>query len=221
MWPPIGWAVGAVQGPTPRTRGHGDRRQASLPARVVRPRSSSRADLIRNADRGGATGGSSSIVTDLAGPTKTAALRSPGGACLWAVIGLIPGIALVTWWVVGDISVHASTDPVFSYEASQPTLAPGLQAGLGCAGCALALLCFVTLVRTRRTFDPLWWVLVGAVVGVGGLAGLTERVATAGVVGTNLGSGLAVLVGLPVLGLAAVGLVALAIRLSTTQQTDG
>jgi hypothetical protein len=157
-------------------------------------------------------------VADQAGDQARASSRPRGGS-LWAVLGLIPAVAVATWWAIGDLSFHAPNDPVLSQEWSQPRVAPAVQTGLGITGSLLVVICLATLVRTRRTFDGLWWAVVGGVAVVGVLAGLVERVATAGLVASNIGGDLAVLVGLPVLGLVAVGLVALAIVLSTGART--
>jgi len=71
------------------------------------------------------------------------------------------------------------------------TTVSGTVALIATIGGAAALI----LAVHRRTVDARWLAVVGALMGAGGALGAIVRVVTAGVVGANIGGGLAIIFG--------------------------
>lgn len=120
---------------------------------------------------------------------------------------------IVAWDLIGDQSEVAADfpDPDYAYRpfALPGSLGRGIEvAALVLLVAAIALLGYST---ARRRMRLRWWWVIGIALGLGLLIGLTARVATARVIGANIGFGLALLVLGPVsllLGLTACGLTA-------------
>jgi len=72
----------------------------------------------------------------------------------------------------------------------------------------------------RRVLDSRWWLVVVLVTMAGvGLAAI-ERMVTAGVVGANIGGGLALFVGVPVVALALIAALTTSIWIWTSVRTE-
>lgn len=124
-------------------------------------------------------------------------------SCRVAAAGLLLATPVATWWLVGDLSATVPPGTSLDYTIRPPAIAPWAErvAGIGAllvTGAALAV-----LVRgaRRRRFDRRWWAALLPAVAAGGLAGLGWRVMTAGTIGANVGAGLTILVGGPVVAL--------------------
>jgi hypothetical protein len=131
----------------------------------------------------------------------------PERALRWAVVpsalALVLAAPVATWWLVGDQStVPVSMDPCYVFRPWPIGPVAARVAGIGSltvAGLAAAVLGWATL---RRLLDIRWWAVLGPLLAAGFIAGAGWRVMTAGVIGANIGAGLVILVGGPmILGL--------------------
>ncbi|MBF9132094.1 hypothetical protein I0C86_24485 [Plantactinospora sp. S1510] len=116
-----------------------------------------------------------------------------------AVAGLVIAAPVLTWWLVGDRStVPAGADPDYAFQPLD--VGPGLTRAAGIGSAVVAVVALLTLVRaTRRNrLDPHWWGVVVPLLTAGVLVGSGWRLMTAGVIGANIGAGLTVLLGGPV-----------------------
>ncbi|MEV4710400.1 hypothetical protein [Micromonospora sp. NPDC049374] len=131
------------------------------------------------------------------------------------VVALLLSTPVVTAWLVGDLTGEAARRLAAEGESLDYAVEP---VSLGATGdrvlvvvaSALMLVSLALLIRATvtRKLDPrLWFALVPLIV-AGVLIGLAWRIVTAGAIGANIGAGLVVLGGGPVLlillGIAAV-----------------
>jgi hypothetical protein len=125
----------------------------------------------------------------------------------WAVVAsaliLVLAMPVAAWWLVGDQStVPVSMDPDYAFRPWRIGPMAARAAGIGSVaadGVAAAVLLGVTL---RGRLDVRWWAVLVPLLTAGFIAGAGWRVLTAGVIGANIGAGLVVMVGGPiVLGL--------------------
>jgi hypothetical protein len=126
--------------------------------------------------------------------------RAPArGLVPLAVAGLVTATPVVTWWVVGD-QTTTSPGTELDYLVRPVELDPaalrlvGIGSVLTFTGAALLLV----WASRRRRFDPRWWSAIVPMVVAGAVVGAGWRVMTAGVVGANIGAGLVLLFGGPV-----------------------
>ncbi len=112
---------------------------------------------------------------------------------------LVAAVPVVTWWLVGDLStVSLADDPDYAFRPM--TLSPMTERAVGIASLALAVGAVAVLAwaTRRRALDRRWWTVLGLLAAAGCIVGLGWRVLTAGVIGANIGAGLFILVGGPV-----------------------
>ncbi|NGM16194.1 hypothetical protein [Verrucosispora sioxanthis] len=144
------------------------------------------------------------------------------------VASLLLSTPVVTATLVGDLTGDAARHLAAEGEPLDYAVEP---VSLGVTGDrlvavlagVLVIVSLVLLVRATatRTLDPRWWtVLVPLVLG-GVLIGLSWRIVTAGVIGANIGAGLVVLAGGPVLLVLLVAAMAQAFRVRRRQRMMG
>jgi hypothetical protein len=129
--------------------------------------------------------------------------RSGGGRILVALscLGVALGAAAAAWWLLGDLSYHRGDDSNVSYQFGGPRDLSTLQGlVLGVAGVLAAVLGAAYLIRATKAgrLQSKWWAVLLLFTCAGLLAALIERMATAGTVGANIGGGIAVFFGVPV-----------------------
>ncbi|WP_133411974.1 hypothetical protein [Vallicoccus soli] len=131
-------------------------------------------------------------------PTARTA-RTARPADVLAVAALAAAVPVLTWYAVGDLSVQG-TDLDHAYRA--PELPAWADAGLVAAALLAAGLAAARLLRPAGLLrrDRRWWGVLLPAAATGLLAGWGVRVATAGVIGANIGAGLVLLVGVPLGG---------------------
>lgn len=106
--------------------------------------------------------------------------------------------AVSVWWLVGDLS--EVDDPTADFMIRPPDLSSAEEGWIG--GCALVLLAatLVALYSVHRTSGlsrSQRWALLFVVL-AGGIIGVGYRVMTAATIGANIGGGLLLTVGVPV-----------------------
>ncbi|WP_433389717.1 hypothetical protein [Micromonospora sp. KLBMP9576] len=110
---------------------------------------------------------------------------------------------VASWWLVGDLtddSIVAGETGV-SHVIRPVSLGPVGDPLVGVLACVAVVVGLAWLVRatSKRRLDARWWWVLAPLVAAGVLVGLAGRVLTAGVVDANIGAGLALIVGGPVL----------------------
>jgi hypothetical protein len=121
-----------------------------------------------------------------------------------AGVVLIAAVPVATWWAVGDLSTDLP-DP--DYQIRPFDIGPTAEQVAGVSATVLAAAAVVALIHAGRAgrFDRRWWPVLVELVLAGALCGAGWRVLTAGVIGANIGAGLVLWVGAPMVA-ALVGL---------------
>lgn len=129
---------------------------------------------------------------------------------LAAVVTSSLAAVLVTAWLVGDLSYQGPVDPRFpdlDYAYRPLPLSADTYTAAGIVG-LLVLLPAAAIAAQTSGFA----LVLTCSVGAGALVGLMYRVVTAGVIGANIGAGLALIIGGPLLLTLVVTGAALAVR---------
>jgi len=125
------------------------------------------------------------------------------------------GAALLGWWLIGDLSFTGDAGELgLTYTVRPPQLSEATvraAAAVGALVLAGGVFTLLNLVSRRRLR---WFRMLAEWAALGFLLAFGGRVATAGVVGANIGAGFFVVVVLPVMVATAVLLVVLAVRRS-------
>ncbi|MEV2241691.1 hypothetical protein [Micromonospora sp. NPDC049891] len=122
------------------------------------------------------------------------------------MVALLLSTPVVTGWLVGDLTGDAARRLAAEGESLDYAVEP---VSLGAVGdrvlvvvaSTLMVVSLVLLIRATvtRKVDPRWWFVLVPLVLAGMLTGLAWRIVTAGAIGANIGAGLVVLAGGPVL----------------------
>jgi hypothetical protein len=137
----------------------------------------------------------------------------------WVVLsasaGLVLAFPVATWWLVGDLStVSASAHPDFAFRPLDVSRGAERAAGLASALLAAVMLLMVVWFSVRHLFDARWWTVLVPLMAAGFITGAGWRVMTAGLIGANIGAGLVVLFGSPLVAALLVWSVARSIHLA-------
>jgi hypothetical protein len=121
-----------------------------------------------------------------------------------AMVALIVAVPVATWWAVGDLSTDLP-DP--DYQIRPVAIGDTTEQVAGVSAAVLAVAAVVALIHAGRAgrFDRRWWPVLVELTVAGTLCGAGWRVLTAGVIGANIGAGLVLWVGAPIVA-ALVGL---------------
>ncbi len=117
-----------------------------------------------------------------------------------AGLALALATPVATWWAIGDQStVPASMDPDFLIRPL--AIGAHIEFLVGVGALLVAVVASATLLWASRTrwLDQRWWFVLLPLLAAGLLVGAGWRVMTAGVIGANIGAGLVVLFGGPLL----------------------
>jgi hypothetical protein len=126
--------------------------------------------------------------------TTFARRAGTGAASLAAVAGFALVVAGSAWWQLGDLSeVPLSAEP--DYAMRPPQIPAGVEtaAGVGCLVVTVAVLGSLVWASARRRVTGRWWLVAAPTALAGYALGVIARVMTAGVIGANIGAGLAVM----------------------------
>ncbi|MFC4495773.1 hypothetical protein ACFPA8_16715 [Streptomyces ovatisporus] len=112
---------------------------------------------------------------------------------------LTVAVPVATWGLIGRQDEQGVPPSQLDRAVQPPDIPAGVETALGIGGLVLAVASAALLVRaTRRgSFDGRWWQVLAPLVAAGLLAGAGWRVVTAGVIGANIGAGLILVVGTP------------------------
>ncbi|MBC9727566.1 hypothetical protein [Streptomyces sp. TRM68367] len=124
------------------------------------------------------------------------------GTVLLAGAGLVAGVPVAAWGLMGQQNAEGFAASELDY-AFEPWAVPdGVAALIGAAGLLAAGAGAALLVRASRrgTLDRRWWGVLGPLVVAGVIAGVGWRILTAGVIGANIGAGLTIMFGAPLMG---------------------
>jgi len=116
-----------------------------------------------------------------------------------AAVGMVMAVPVVSWWLVGDqSSVPAGAHPDFTFQGFE--VGPSVERAAGIGSTVLAVVTMVVLAWAmyRRQIDWRWWGVLVLVMAAGFIVGSGWRVMTAGGIGANIGAGLVVFFGGPI-----------------------
>jgi hypothetical protein len=120
-----------------------------------------------------------------------------------AAVTLIVTTPVATWGLMGRQDAAGFAPSELDYMVRPFAIPAGLETALGVAAAVLATGAAVVLGRASRPgpdrLDGRWWEVIGPLVAAGVLAAAVWRTVTAGVIGANIGAGLAILLGGPVI----------------------
>jgi hypothetical protein len=123
-----------------------------------------------------------------------------GRVLVVAAVVLVLVTPVATWWLVGDRSERVPPDVKLDYTFRPVRLDPAVERVIGIGSVALAAICGLVLIvaSARRRFDRRWWSVLGPVLVAAMLIGDGWRTLTAGTIGANIGAGLELMIGGPV-----------------------
>ncbi|WP_433433394.1 hypothetical protein [Nonomuraea sp. CA-141351] len=120
-----------------------------------------------------------------------------------AAAGCVLAAPVVVWWLLGDLSAAAPPGTELDHAVRPPAIDPWAERAAGIAAALVAAGTLALLVRAsrRRRFDRRWWAALLPALAAGAIAGAGWRVVTAGTLGANIGAGLTILLGGPLVAL--------------------
>jgi hypothetical protein len=126
-----------------------------------------------------------------------AQVRRPGYACLGLGVLTVLATPVAVYWAVGDQSSAPPDNADYVMRPPQWSTTSVRTAGLVALCAMIAPTLLLVFAVRRRLLRQEWLVVVGQLAGVGAAVAVGYRVATAGVIGANIGWGLCVLFGVP------------------------
>ncbi|MEU5562707.1 hypothetical protein [Micromonospora musae] len=123
-----------------------------------------------------------------------------------AALVLVLATPVISWWLIGDLTNDearrlAAEGVELDYAFRPVSLGPAGNRTVGVLACIGGLGALAWLVRatSRRRVDRRWWGVLLPLVGGGILVGFGWQVMTAGGIGANIGAGLTIMFGGPIL----------------------
>ncbi|MFD0315622.1 hypothetical protein [Streptomyces flavalbus] len=122
------------------------------------------------------------------------------GTLLTAASALVAAVPVAAWGLMGQQDAEGFAPAELDYAYRPLDIADGPAALLGAAALLVGGLAAALLVRASRAgrLDVRWWQVLGPLMVTGVVVGVGYRVLTAGVIGANIGAGLTMLFGVPV-----------------------
>ncbi|MCX5558710.1 hypothetical protein [Streptomyces sp. NBC_00038] len=122
------------------------------------------------------------------------------GTLLSAATALVAAVPVAAWGLLGQQNAAELPASQLDYAFQPLGLPDGLDTVLGAVALVLAGVGATLLVRASRSggMDKRWWGVLAPLVMAGLLVGMGWRVLTAGVIGANIGAGLVIFFGGPV-----------------------
>lgn len=142
---------------------------------------------------------------------------------LSAGAALVVGVPVAAWGLMGQQNYEGLPASELDYAFQPWDIGDGVAAVLGGLALVLAGVGATVLVRGARrgVLDPRWWGVLGPLVVVGLMAGVGWRILTAGGVGANIGAGLLIIFGTPVVVGLSLWALAWGVWLVTDRNGDG
>ncbi|MCH0562095.1 MULTISPECIES: hypothetical protein [unclassified Streptomyces] len=124
------------------------------------------------------------------------------GTQLSAAVLLVAAVPVAVWGLMGQQNAQGLPPSELDHAFRPPDVSDGTAAVLGAVAVVLGVLGAALLLRAgpHGGLDSRWWAVLGPLMVAGALAGVGLRVLTAGVIGANIGAGLVILAGGPVIG---------------------
>ncbi|MFE6285811.1 hypothetical protein [Streptomyces sp. NPDC057877] len=122
------------------------------------------------------------------------------GTLLTAATALVTAVPVAAWGLMGRQDAEGVAPAELDYAYRPLDIADGPAALVGAAALLLGGLAAALLVRASRAgrLDARWWQVLAPLMVAGLVIGVGYRVLTAGVIGANIGAGLTMLFGVPV-----------------------
>ena len=127
--------------------------------------------------------------------------RRPWLSGVSALTGIVAVVVtpIAAWWLIGDQTFTGGRRDNLDYMYRAPSISGRTTATAGVIAlvAATAAIAGLSLAARRRRVDPRWLGVVALLMLAGVLLAGVGRIATAGVVGANIGGGLAMFFGAP------------------------
>ncbi|MEV4112224.1 hypothetical protein [Nonomuraea sp. NPDC049695] len=122
---------------------------------------------------------------------------------LAAAAGCVLAVPVAVWWLVGDLSAAVPPGTELDRAIRPPAVDPWAERAAGIAAALVAVGTLALLVRASRQgrFDRRWWAALLPALVAGAVTGAGWRVVTAGTLGANIGAGLTIFLGGPLVAL--------------------
>jgi hypothetical protein len=142
---------------------------------------------------------------------------------LLSAAALVTAVPVAVWGLMGQQNADAVPPSELDYAYQPFDVADGTAAVIGAVALLLAGAGAALLVRaTRRgTLDRRWWEVLAPLMAVGLIVGVGWRIVTAGVVGANIGAGLTIFAGGPVVAALLLWSLIRGVQLATRRGDDG
>ncbi|MEQ4723134.1 hypothetical protein [Nonomuraea sp. B19D2] len=129
--------------------------------------------------------------------------KNTGWGLVVAAAACVLATPVVVWWLVGDLSVAAPPSTELDRAIHPPAIGEGAEHAIGIAAALVTAgtLALLVLASRRRRFDRRWWAALLPALAAGAIAGAGGRVITAGTLGANIGAGLTIILGGPLVAL--------------------
>lgn len=163
-----------------------------------------------------------------AGLDPTIRMRTASFARI-AALGLIVATPVATWKLVGpnpgnELGSNPTLRPDnYDYMFHPPVIDPSIERVVGVGALIVVIAAVGAIVVAARSglIDRRWWAPIIATCVAGAIAGMAERVMTAAVDGANIGGGLMVLFGTPVILVLLLGSMLRSIHILRTTHLPG
>ncbi|MDH6218232.1 hypothetical protein [Streptomyces pseudovenezuelae] len=125
---------------------------------------------------------------------------STRGALLTAAAVLTAGVPVAAWGLMGQQDADGFSASELDYTYGPSPVTDGIAALIGAFALVLVAAAGALLVRAadRGALDRRWWGVLAPLVVAGLIVGVGLRILTAGVIGANIGAGLTIVLGGPV-----------------------
>jgi len=131
-----------------------------------------------------------------------------------AAAAAVIAIPVATWWLVGDQStIKVSADADYAFRPFDVSVGAERTAGIGSTVLAVVALLTLAWATGGHRIDARWWMVLTPLLTAGLVVGFGWRVMTAGVIGANIGAGLVVLLGGPLVATLLIWAIAYSIHL--------
>lgn len=117
-----------------------------------------------------------------------------------AAAAMVAAVPVAAWGLVGQQDAEGLPASELDHAFQPWDIADGTARAIGATALLVTAVAAALLVRaTRRgALDRRWWMVLGPLTTAGLMAGVGWRVLTAGVIGANIGAGLTIMLGGPV-----------------------
>ncbi|MGA5896538.1 hypothetical protein [Streptomyces venetus] len=140
-----------------------------------------------------------------------------------SAVALVLAVPVAAWGLMGQQNAEGVPASELDHAYQPWGVGDGTAAVIGAVALVLAAAGATVLVRGARggDLDRRWWGVLGPLVVVGLVAGVGWRILTAGVIGANIGAGLLIMLGTPIVAALLLWALGRGVWLATRGRGDG